>query len=61
MSDSYRSSDDFISRKRSGYRSLNDCPAVREWNEAERLRKAAATARRKAAKAAGQPIARKAA
>ena len=51
MSDSYRPSDDFISRKRSGYRSLNDSPAVREYMEAEKARKAAAKARRLAAKA----------
>lgn len=47
MSDtSYRPSDDYISRRRSGYRSVNDSPAVREYKEYERKRKAASAARK---------------
>jgi hypothetical protein len=45
----YQPSDDFIRRRRSGYRSVNDLPAVREWLEAEKDRKAALKARRLAA------------
>lgn len=44
----YQPSDDYVRRRRSGYRSLNDTPAVREWLEAEKERKAA----RKACKVA---------
>jgi hypothetical protein len=36
-------------RRRSGYRSVNDLPAVREWLEAEKERKAARKARMAAA------------
>lgn len=45
----YQPSDDFIRRRRSGFRSLNDTPAVREWLEAEKERKAARKGRRVAA------------
>jgi hypothetical protein len=53
----YQPSDDFIRRRRSGYRSLNDTPAVREWLEAEKERKAALKARRLAAATdAAEPV-----
>jgi hypothetical protein len=45
----YQPSDDYIRRRRSGYRSLDDLPAVREWIEAEKERKAARKARQVAA------------
>jgi hypothetical protein len=47
----YQESDDYIRRRRSGYRSLDDTPAVREWHKAEEARKAARKARRVAAAA----------
>ncbi len=52
MSDSYRPSDDFIRRKGSRYRSVDDTPAMREYYAAEAKRKEAARQRRLAIKAA---------
>ena len=52
MSDSYRSSDDFIRRKGSKYRSVDDTPAMREYYAAEAARKEAARQRKLAAQSA---------
>ena len=52
MSDSYRSSDDFIRRKGTKYRSVDDTPAMREYYAAEAKRKEAARQRKLAAQSA---------
>lgn len=54
--DSYRESEDFVRRRSGGYRQLDDLPAVKEWNDREKARKAEKAAKSKAARLARQAV-----